>query len=458
MALIFVVDDDAHFRDFLQALLEDKGYEVRTLPGGEECLDRLQEQPDCILLDRMMPEMDGMQTLGRIREAGDPVPVVMLTSVNEVDSAVEAMRLGAYDYLLKPVDEPRLFTVLEKAIERRSLVDRVQYLEGEIRRYTGTNAILGASAPVRALLDRIRKVEASPATVLIQGESGTGKELVARALHANGPFARGRFVDINCGAIPESLQESELFGHVKGAFTGAVDSRRGKLEIADGGTLFLDEVGEMSPLTQTRFLRFLQEKSFERVGENRKIHVQCRVVAATNKDLRREVEGGRFREDLYYRLSVFPIHVPPLRERREDLPILCAHFLRKYGKELRKNIPSLSPEAMRALMNYSWPGNIRELENALQQALIVTDNLTLELAALPPEIAHHATPRTEFQPPAVPAGDAAPGSATFDEAVRGILQQAIDRTGGNIAEAAKSLSMSRSALYRMVKKYGLKNR
>ncbi|NIP99067.1 MAG: response regulator, partial [Nitrospinaceae bacterium] len=363
-----------------------KGYRVRSFENGEKCLKALDENPATIFLDLMMPGLDGTQTLKEIRKTNPDLPVIMVTSVDDVNTAVEVIKLGADDYILKPFDEARLLTNLEKAIQKNSLVNRVKHLEEELHGVYQFEGIIGKSPAIQKVLEKIHKVKDSKASVLIEGESGTGKELIARAIHYNSRFANGLFVDINCGAIPETLLESELFGHRKGAFTGALESRIGKLERADGGTLFLDEVAEMSANSQTKLLRFLQEKTFERIGENTKISVDTRVISATNKDLKAEVEKRNFREDLYYRLAVFPIRVPPLRERREDISLLCAHLLEKFRRELDKEVRTLSPAAMDCLMQFSWPGNVRQLENALYQGMINTDSSTIDVQHLPVEI------------------------------------------------------------------------
>ncbi len=465
--LIFLVDDDPHFLDLLAAMIRERGYEVETMGGGDQCLEALDRNPSVIFLDVIMPGLDGMETLKKIMAWNRDIPVIMLTSLDDIDTAVNLLKLGAYDYILKPVEETRLFTDLENAIEQGALLNKVKYLQGELSKLTHSNGIIGKSSSVKEVLGRINKLRDTRAGVLIQGESGTGKELVAQAIHQSGRFAEGQFIDINCGAIPESLQESELFGHKKGAFTGATANQPGKLELADGGTLFLDEVPEMSPSTQVKLLRFLQDKSFTRVGEHKKIQVDTRIVAATNKDLKALVDQGKFREDLYYRLAVFPITVPPLRERKEDIPLLCAHFLQKYQEELGKDIRSISDDAMQALLNYPWPGNIRQLENALYQAMIITTYDSIDCDCLPEEVLGH--PAGLSQSTVSGTGDEAEpnyysqnrGGITeteilpYHEIVKQTLRHALDATQGNIPKAAEKLRISRSTFYRMLKKYQL---
>ncbi|MZH46992.1 MAG: sigma-54-dependent Fis family transcriptional regulator, partial [Nitrospinae bacterium] len=317
-------------------------------------------------------------------------------------------------------------------------------------RLSGKDGIIGKSKALEETLKKVHQVSTSKASVLILGETGTGKELIARAVHRNSSYAKGPFVDINCGAIPETLQESELFGHKKGAFTGATESRPGKLELADGGTLFLDEIAEMSLATQAKLLRFLQEKTFERVGDSQKIQVDTRVICATNKDLNSMIEKGSFREDLYYRIAVFPIEVPALRERVEDLPLLCTHFLKKYKEDIGKEVISVSDEALQILQNYSWPGNIRQLENTVYQSMIVTSYDTIDVDCLPEEI-FNSPPDNET----INENDPSTSLTSFHDVVKQTLKQSLEHTDGNIPGAAKALGISRSTFYRMLKKYNL---
>ena len=454
--LVFAVDDDTIQANFMKALLERKGVEVKTFSSGELCLSHLDEDPAIIFLDKMMPGLDGVETLKRIKELNAEIPVIMVTSVDDAESAVEVLKLGAYDYIVKPFEEARVYASLDKALEQNALKKKVRHLEGELKGVFGANGIIGNSEPMKRLMEKVEKVMDSRASVLIQGESGTGKELLARAIHYGSSYAKGLFVDINCGAIPETLQESELFGYKKGAFTGAVDSRVGKLELAHGGTLFLDEVAEMSPGTQTKLLRFLQEKNFERIGENRKINVDTRVICATNKNLQAEVENKTFREDLYYRLAVFPITLPPLRERKEDIAQLCGHFLRKHGAELKKDIQSFSASAMDCLQSYSWPGNIRQLENVIYQAMIISESDSIDKESLPMELKMDSTESGEKDSsvPAIPISSST-GIQPFEEVERQTFADAL-RIAGSIPKAAKALGISRSTFYRMVDKLGLK--
>lgn len=458
MALIFAVDDDPQVRGLLKVLFEDQGHEVLPLESGKQCLDCLDENPSAVFLDMVMPEMDGMATLEAIKDIQKDLPVIMATSIDDTESAVKAMKLGAFDYIVKPFDETHLFAILDKALDQTNLAGQVRYLKDELNRVQGISGIVGKSLALTNTLEKIQKVGPSSAGVLLLGESGTGKELMARAIHEGSHFSKGLFVDINCGAIPENLQESELFGHKKGAFTGAIETRKGKLELADRGTLFLDEVAEMSINTQAKLLRYLQEKSFERVGEDKKIFTRTRVIAATNKDLKKKIEDGTFREDLYYRLAIFPVTIPPLRERREDIPGLVAHFIKKYKNEFDKKISSITPEAMDVLAKYLWPGNVRQLENVIYHAMIITDSFCIDLQSLPDDIKSEIE-RENKQPQNISDQHTAVENGEhirpFEESVRQSLQRALNLTNGDIPETAKKLKLSRSSFYRMVQKYGL---
>jgi len=455
MALIFTVDDDANIRGLIKALLEDRGHEVVALENGKQCLDRLDENPSVVFLDVAMPMMDGMEILKSIKNLKNDLPVIMVTAFDVTDSAVKAMKLGAFDYIVKPFDELRLFSVLDKAIEQTTLVGQVRYLQGELSKVQGVRNIVGKSLALTDTLSKIKKVGSSNAGVLLLGESGTGKELMARAIHENSRFSKGLFVDINCGAIPENLQESELFGHNKGSFTGATESRKGRLELADEGTLFLDEVAEMSLNTQVKFLRYLQEKSFERVGAVKKIFTNTRVIAATNKDLLEKVNDGSFREDLYYRLAVFPIKVPPLRERKEDIPSLAAHFVDNFKKEFEKKTFSITPEAMNILMNYFWPGNVRELQNVIYQVMIMAESGSIDIDTLPENLRSVNSKKNHIATTPQYGSSLAGSIDPFEDSIRQVLQRALELTNGDIPETAKQLKLSRSSFYRMVQKYDL---
>ena len=442
--LVLIVDDDPVTRRLLSSWLEEEGYEALSLADGRDCLDALGRNPGAICLDIMMEPVDGLEVLREIRRRGSRVPVVMITAKDTAEGAVEAMKAGAHDYIVKPIDRLRFKTVIQKAVEMSALTTQLERLRSEL---AAADAIIGKSPALKEVLWHVRRVAETNVNVFIQGESGTGKELVARAIHRLSPYQHGPFVDINCGAIPENLQESEFFGHEKGAFTGAIQARPGKLELADGGTIFLDEVSEMSPATQVKLLRFLQERSFDRVGGSRRIKVNVRVISATNRSLQEALASGAFREDLYYRLVVYPISVPPLRERAEDIPLLAAHFLTKFEKDTGKAIKRITPEAIEALMSYSWPGNVRELENVIVRAMIVVDGDVIDLRHLPASLWKAAEWRAQ------PA--AAAQAQTLGELERGGLIRALQDTGGNVAAAARRLGIGRATCYRKVKTYKL---
>ena len=466
--LLFVVDTDTLHRKMMAGWLRDQGYRVKVFDNGELCLNMLDENPDAICLDINMSA--GLDILKRLKLANRDIPVLVVTENDAVDSAVEAMKIGAFDYMAKPVDKARLKTNVERAIEMHTMVNKIQRLQGELKKTYSYKNIVGQSDAMQQVFAQIDEVSAININVFVHGESGTGKELVAKALHFNSAYKMGDFVAINCGAIPEELQENEFFGHEKGAFTSADDSRMGKLEVANGGTLFLDEVGEMSPKMQVKLLRFIQDKSFERVGSNKKIQVDLRIISATNKDLENAVRQGKFREDLYYRLVVYSILIPPLRDRGQDIPILINHFLKKYKLDITKKIPTVSSYALEALVRYSWPGNVRQLENEIYRAMVSTRTDTVQIENLAPEIQKFregnvdgdnrftlARENQESAPPAVSPPMAQPLSppkgATFNEIEKQAFLEALNRTNGNVPQAAKVLGISRATFYRKIKKY-----
>ena len=466
--LLFVVDTDIPHRKMMVGWLQAQGYRVKVFDNGELCLNMLDENPDAICLDINMSA--GLDILKRLKLANRDIPVLVVTENEAVDSAVEAMKIGAFDYMAKPVDKVRLKINVERAIEMHTMVNKIQRLQGELKKTYSYKNIVGQSDAMQQVFAQIDEVSAININVFVHGESGTGKELVAKALHFNSAYKMGDFVAINCGAIPEELQENEFFGHEKGAFTSADDSRMGKLEVANGGTLFLDEVGEMSPKMQVKLLRFIQDKSFERVGSNKKIHVDLRIISATNKDLENAVRQGKFREDLYYRLVVYSILIPPLRERGQDIPILINHFLKKYKLDITKKIPTVSSYALEALVRYSWPGNVRQLENEIYRAMVSTRTDTVQIENLAPEIQKFreghveednrftlSRENQESPPPAASPPMAQPLSlpkgATFNEIEKQAFLEALNRTNGNVPQAAKVLGISRATFYRKIKKY-----
>ena len=461
--LIFVVDDEPESGGLLAYYLEKANYEVAQFSSGPDCLKQLDCNPSLICLDLQMPEMDGLEVLKRIKSKKSYIGVIMVTSNSTVDSAIQALKLGAADYIIKPADQEKFLATVKETLDQTQVLGNIRDMEKGMEDDFGYKNIIGDSPGLKKVFIQIEQVKGSNVNVYIYGESGTGKELVARAIHFSGPEENRPFIDINCSALAESLLETEMFGHEKGAFTGAIGTHRGKLELADGGTLFLDEIADMSPSLQVKLLRFLEEKSFERVGGTKKIKVNVRVVSATNKDLQKEVEKGNFREDLYYRLVVFTIHVPPLRERRDDIPLLCGYFLTKFKDELNKNIARISPEAMNILNAYRWPGNVRQLQNVILQSMLMSQTGTIEVEHLPQEIrnanqgaARNPEKTAEGNPGASVEGwQADPNRISLDEGEKQILLSALKMTNWNISEASSLLGISRTTFYRKLKKHGL---
>ena len=466
-ALIFVVDDEPESGGLLAYFLEKAGYEVKGFANGPDCLKALDQNPSLVCLDVQMPGMDGLEVLKKIKEENPQRGVIMVTSNNVVDTAVQALKLGAADYIIKPADREKILATVEDTLDQTQVVGQIRNMEKGMESDFAYKNIVGESESIRNVFTQIEQVKDSNVNVYINGESGTGKELVARAIHFSKAGENRPFIDINCSALAEGLLETEMFGHEKGAFTGAIGTHRGKLELADGGTLFFDEIADMSLKLQVKLLRFLEEKSFERVGGTKKIKVNVRVVSATNKDLQKEVEAGNFREDLYYRLVVFTIHVPPLRERKNDVTLLCGYLLNKFKDELNKEISHISPEAMDILNRYRWPGNIRQLQNVILQSMLMSQTGTIEVEHLPQEIrkavdtassAKGVSDSSEDEKgPAgtveeVPVGS---DSISFDEGEKKTLLSALKMTNWNISEASNLLNISRTTFYRKLKKHGL---
>ena len=460
---VLVVDDEQSLRKVLAATLQREGYEVTVCGDGEEAISALERDgADVVVTDLVMPRMDGLTLLRKVVARHPDVPVIVVTAHGRIDSAVEAMKAGAFDFLAKPFDHGELKAIIAKAARQSDYNQRnvvpEERQEGAARRYT---EIVGRGKQMQELQQVIAKVADAPSTVLIQGESGTGKELVATALHETSSRRDRPFIKINCAAIPRELVEAELFGFEKGAFTGAVQSKPGRFELADGGTLFLDEIGEIPVEMQVKLLRAIQESEFERVGGVKTTRVEVRLVAATSRDLGREIGAGRFREDLYYRLNVVPIHLPPLRERREDIPLLVEHFRQKYNARLRKNVERIEDEALACLAAYAWPGNIRELENVLERTILFAEGPRIGANDLPASLRRQPpdAPAAEVQ---VPAASGPPGP--LKEIVKGQVQ-AIERdlivrglevTGGNVTRTAKLLKISRKSLQMKMKEFGLR--
>ncbi|NOZ57901.1 MAG: sigma-54-dependent Fis family transcriptional regulator [Calditrichaeota bacterium] len=457
---VLLIDDERDFTALAEDILTQGGWQVTRAHSGYEALQLLSlTRFDAAILDLNMPLISGQETLERLRRLDPTLPVIILTAVADLETAVSCMQMGAYDYFTKPVDWQRLQLALRNASRVRLLEDEVQRLRSALQQRYGFGDIIGRSGPMRDVFDAVRRVAETDVTVLLQGESGTGKELVARAIHASSKRRNKPFVAVNCAAIPETLLESELFGHEKGAFTGAIARRLGRFEQANGGTLFLDEIGEMSPATQVKILRVLQERRFERVGGTRSVEVDVRIISATNKDLEEEVREGRFRQDLYYRICVYPIHLPPLRERQGDIPILVGHFIQRFNEKMprHRQIRSVAHDAMRALEAYDWPGNVRELENVLERSMLNADDGVLRLHNLPPHL-QRAFPEGRNSGAAISWKQAlahATEIPTLEEIEREALKLALKLTKNNVTAAASRLGIGRTTFYRKMRRYGL---
>jgi len=446
---ILVVDDEDSHRIMLRAVLSEDGYAVTEAADGTDAIMAVEKEAfDVILLDIRMTYMDGIEALTEIRKMSPLVPILIMTAYACVKTAVEALKAGAFDYLTKPLDIEELKILIEKALEHYHLRAENLVLKERLGDRFDFSRIIGRSPKMKSLLDTLAMVAPSDATVLIMGESGTGKEEVANAIHHNSPRAGQPFIKVSCAALPETLLESELFGHKKGAFTGAVYRREGRFQLAHRGTLFLDEVGEMSRATQMKLLRVLQEKEFEPVGSARTIKVDIRVIAATNRDLEKDVKDGRFREDLYYRLNVVPIVLPPLRERKEDIPPLAEHFLALYGEKNRKSLKGISGKALDLLVRYDWPGNIRELENCIERAVIMAREEVIVPADFPPQI--QALSREEGT-----NGFNIPSGISLEEMERALIVKTLAETDGNRTRASEILGINRRTLQNKLKQYGL---
>lgn len=454
-ARILVVDDEQTTCRLLSYNLGKEGYEVETALSGEEALGIMEERlPDLTLLDLMLPGIDGIETLRRLRRFAMDLPVIVLTAHGSVENAVAAMKLGAQDFLTKPFQPERLAVAVRNALKLGHLSREVNDLRQQLSSRYRFEGILGAEGGLRGAVRLLEKVIPTDLTVLLQGESGTGKELFARAIHFEGPRRDGPFVPINCAAVPETLLESELFGHEKGAFTGAVRTHRGKFEEADGGTLFLDEIGEMSPALQVKLLRALQERTITRLGSSQPISIDVRVIAATNRDLQELIGAGEFREDLYFRVAVFPLNLLPLRQRREDIPLTVRHILREHGQG---RPVAIHPAAMEMLEAYHWPGNVRELQNVLRRALVLAGKEVIRVEHLP---AHVQAAFSDRLAPLRRAGEAAPVTEagrllTLEEMEKNYIAEAVRRCQGNLSQVARILAIGRTTLYRKLERYGI---
>jgi two-component system NtrC family response regulator len=460
MHTILIVDDEPNYQIVLAELLKDEGYEVFTADSGVAGLPIVHSTDlDLVLSDMKMPGMDGIAFLAKIKEFNRELPVILITAYAEVEKAVEAMRLGAFTYLAKPFSNQQLLASATKAIEHYGLIREIRRLRAEATPRSGFGGMIGKSPSMRAVYQLIEKVAPTPSSVLITGESGTGKELVARAIHNLSPRKDAPFISVNCAALSEHLLESELFGHEKGSFTDAVVMRKGRFELADTGTLFLDEIGEMPPQLQAKLLRVLQDKSFERVGGNVTQHVDVRILAATNKDLKDEVDRGQFREDLYYRLNVIHIHLAPLRERVDDIPALVTHFIEKNSRNLGKNL-DISPEALRLLVSLPWEGNVRELENTIERAAILCNGDKIEAGDVQPDSSQLAS--AQEWSTGLEINQFIPEHLSLAEVLNGIeeklVRKALDDAFHVQARAAEQLGITKSLLQYKMKKYNLQRR
>jgi two-component system nitrogen regulation response regulator NtrX len=449
-ARILIVDDEAGIRSSLRGLLEDHGYRIETAESGAQALSLVVEfDPDLVILDVYLDGIDGLETLARLKEGGFRYPVIMMSGQADLDMAIRATRLGAMTFLEKPLQPERVLAEVAAAVEMARLLRE----NASLREESGASlTMIGESPPMQRLRERIRKVAPTRATVLITGESGTGKELVARAVHAWSDHAEGPFVKVNCAAIPRELIESELFGHEKGSFTGAVGRHRGRFEQADSGSIFLDEVADTSLEVQARLLRVLQEGEIQRVGGEQVIHVDVRVIAATNRALEERIAGGAFREDLFYRLNVLPLHVPPLRERREDIPLLAGEFGQQFGRRNNRHPIVLTPEALAVLTGYDWPGNVRELRNAVERLMILYEGESVDA-----QRAREALPAGAAAVGEMPGAAGEVGLREQVEAFEArLLARELEAAGGVVSRVAERLQTDRANLYRKLKRYGLK--
>ena len=457
MAQILIVDDEQSMREFLEIFLTKKGHDVHLAEDGKQAIDQLhQAEYDLVITDLRMPHADGMEVLAQTKRLRPDTQVVMLTAFSTTETAVEAMKRGPYDYISKPFKVTEAGVVVEKALEKRELILANQRLKREVSKQFSFEELVGESSCMREVYATIRQIADTRTNVLIYGESGTGKELVAKALHYNSQRAEKPFVVINCGAIPDMLMESELFGHVRGSFTGAIADKRGLFEMANQGTLFLDEIGELSLHLQVKLLRALQERKIKRVGGVKELDVDVRLLAATNKDLEAAVANGGFRDDLYFRINVIQLELPALKERHKDIPLLAHHFLERYNVELGKRICGFSREAMAVMEQYDYPGNVRELENVVQRAVAFEQGEWITSDSLPS--------RVQGAVATMPAGGNAPreldGNFSLDGYLQGIEQQLLcdvmKATGGNVTEAARKLGLSFRAMRYKLSKYGVR--
>jgi len=445
---ILVVDDDNLMKDFLKETLSRSNYLVDLASSGDEALDKLKiKEYDVIVSDIRMPKLGGMELLKAAKDNSPDTKIVMMTAYGTVENAVEAMKLGAFDYIMKPFSADEIELVVKKAFEYKKLLIENRRLKTEVAGKYRFQNIIGKSPQMQKVFEMVDIVADSRSSVFLAGESGTGKELIAKAIHYNSPRKDGPFIKINCAALPEGLVESELFGHEKGAFTGAFRQTRGRFEMADGGTLLLDEISEITPGLQAKLLRVLQEREFERVGSGQSIQVDVRVISTSNKNLSEEIRKGKFREDLLFRLNVIPIHLAPLRERKEDIPLLAEHFLQKYNQENNKNVQGISEKVYQLFMEYHWPGNVRELENYIERAVVTTKNKILTPADFPSELFFK---KAEYDDSGLKVG------CTIGDMEKALILKTLEAYSGNKTKAAEILGVSSRTLRNKLKEYGLK--
>jgi len=449
---ILVIDDEENMLELYSRILGKEGYKVTTALTAEEALDLFRSKVfDLIIADLALPGMNGVELLKKVKEEDPDIPYILITAYGTVESAVEAMKLGAFDYIPKPFQTEELKIVIKKALKEYQLAQELKRLRSEVKERYSFGNIVGRSKKMLAIFDLVGRVAASNSTVLIQGESGTGKELIARAIHYNSLRKDKPFVAIDCSILPETLLESELFGHVRGAFTGAMKAKKGLFEEANGGTIFLDEIGNISLPIQAKLLRVLQEREIKPLGSTETIKVDVRIIAATNTDLKELVASGAFREDLYYRIAVIPIVLPPLRERKEDIPLLVDCFLEKFSKENNKPLKRITPKALALLTEYDWPGNVRELENIIERAVLVSDSEEIDESCFPSEIRRLGDESVSLNISLKGEVNKVKGSVEIEA-----IKKALALCGGNKTLAAKKLGISRSSLYNKLKEYGIK--
>lgn len=454
MVKILIIDDEKSILDLLSVVFKKEGYIVETSLSAKTALELIdKEEFDLILTDIKLPQMSGMKILKYAKEKYPAMPVVMITAYGTIKQAIEALKMGAMDYIVKPFNMEELKIIVAQGLENRRMKQENVLLKKDLEEKYGMNNMVGKSKKMLEVYNLIEKIAVTDSTVLISGESGTGKEIAARAIHFHSRRRERPFVSINCGALPENLLESELFGHVKGSFTGAIVNKKGMFETAEKGTLFLDEVGEMSPWTQVKLLRTLQDRKVRRVGGTEEFPIDVRIIGATNQDLKKRIEEGKFREDLFYRLNVISLELPPLRNRKEDIPLLVSHFLSKYCDKMGRDMKRMAPRVMKVFESYSWPGNVRELENAIERIIAIEERETITESSLPEEL---ISPQREQDR----SYEVKPGfdlNVTLDDISRNFVQQALRRTNGNLKETATLLGINYRSLRYLIEKLGLRS-